>query len=451
MSRSNENAFSLAYLCRLFKQALLNHIQQLLLDFDPVKDGQKLRITREELLYSKLQQSTNSIRTSSSKTKINSIFLLPAASMLAISLESQFLYFKSRFDKQSDAVNQVIARRIFPSSIWKQSDVMMVLAHLLTTTIFLLLLFDDQLESKFVMYLFKVGSDKKEIEIIQNGRILGPAETTLIVRYRTSMNRRVRWIILILFLLLAAFFGSSFLQTAESHKLSNQVYLLKLVEMVFIILYLPLSNVFLILYFLLVVRYIRIKQKCLQKRILQLETVASSLEDSEFQHSHQQKMSRLWRAFKSLNLNLTAIHEEIRGQNRLWSKYLSLYFAIYIMEICFFSYTIFFVSNSSSKVFGKLIFATFGLEFMVLLLFITLECSKVVTSNKRSHLQLGRIVLSFSQSERFLSVFELLKLDQAAARGRDVASVCFKLVNGYRINSQMFQLVRMSFIAKAKK
>ncbi len=322
MSLLGRNTFSFIHLCRFLKQALLNHFQQLLLDFDPVKDGRKLGVTKEELLYSKLQKQNSLSEQDNRTSKMNFTYILPALSMLAISLESEYIYLKASYRRQPKLLNNLIARRIFPSSLWKQSDVMMQIAHFLTTTIFLCLLLAPKLEPKFVMYIFHRKQDNNDevVEIVQNGRLLGKAETLLIARYRTQMNRFIRWIMFVLFLLLAAFFGSSFWQNAQTHQLDNRTFLLKLVELGFICLYLPITNVFMILFFMLVVRYIRIKQQCLRERILKLEALAADLERAEFQHSYKQKMFRLWNAFKVLNVHLTGVHEEIRGQNRVLKK-----------------------------------------------------------------------------------------------------------------------------------
>lgn len=40
-----------------------------------------------------------------------------------------------------------------------------------------------------------------------------------------------------------------------------------------------------------------------------------------------------------------------------------------------------------------------------------------------------------------VSLGDLLKIDLKAANYKNIAGICFKLMNDYRINSQMFQLV----------
>lgn len=427
----------------MLKQTLLNHLQQLLLDFDPVKDARKLDMTKDELLFSKLQQQQNPINifsfSKNKKRTFNSIYLFPASSLLAITIESQCIYLVAGYKRQPEILDTLIARRIFPPALWAQSDVMVQLGLLMATSISLCLLLTPKVEDKFVMYLFEqqTANEENQVEIIQNSQRLKKAETVLIARYRLKMNRRIRWAISVLFTLLAIFYVYSFILTWSLSPGQNYF---KLVELILFTAYLLLVNVFMIFYFLLAVRYIRIKQQCLLKRILCLEAVVEN--NSKVLNC---KISRFWKVFKALNVYQAAIHEEIKGHNRYWSKYLSIIFGIYIMEICFFFYSVLFNFNSegTTSIFSRLIFAIFGLEFSFLLLFITLECSKVVASNRQTHHQLRGIAvrLQQGQSNNFLSVLELLKLDRMVARGKDVASVCFKLINGYRINSSMFQLV----------
>ena len=206
-------------------------------------------------------------------------------------------------------------------------------------------------------------------------------------------------------------------------------------------------------YFLMVVRYVRIKQQCRRVKIAKLlrrtQARLSTVKALSETNSHQ-----LWTYFKRINVEMSAVHEEIRGHNQYWSKFITLYFVVYMMEICYLSYAFFFVPvpETSSKIF----FGYFSVEFTLLLLYVTLECSRVVSLNVRMHRDCLRMALEFTKKAaggivlggnnvskkggvRLLA--ELLQLDDMAANSRNVSRICFKWTNNYRINSQMFELV----------
>ncbi len=143
---------------------------------------------------------------------------------------------------------------------------------------------------------------------------------------------------------------------------------------------------------------------------------------------------------------MAQIYEEVRGQNHFWSKYLTVYFAVYILEIAYLSYAFFFTQTESFLY--KVFFAFLAIEFAALLLYITLECSQIVACNRRTHWRIWRILMTQNANPQQLNkslINETINLDQMAAGSRTVEKVCFKLVNNYRINSQMFQLVKKLF------
>ena len=63
----------------------------------------------------------------------------------------------------------------------------------------------------------------------------------------------------------------------------------------------------------------------------------------------------------------------------------------------------------------RLFFIFFTIEFILLLIYITLECSRIVTTNERMHRDMQQISLKFKTS---LTITELLKLDQMEANGK---------------------------------
>ncbi len=121
----------------------------------------------------------------------------------------------------------------------------------------------------------------------------------------------------------------------------------------------------------------------------------------------------MWNGLNNLNLETFRIFDEIKSHNSYWSKYTTVYFVVYILEICYLSYAFLFVpTNVGIK---RLFFIFFTIEFILLLIYITLECSRVVTTNERMHRDMQQISLKFKTS---LTITELLKLDQMEANGK---------------------------------
>lgn len=207
-----------------------------------------------------------------------------------------------------------------------------------------------------------------------------------------------------------------------------------------------------IFFFLMVVRYIRIKQQCIKVKVVKIlkknQADFSTLKTtSGISHSRQT-------SFKRINAKMLSIYEEIKGQNQYWSKFITIYFAVYIMEICYLSYAFFFVPISEIT-FSKYFFGFFSAEFTLLLLYVTLECSRVVSLNVQMYRDCLKMALEYtrkagigvvlggnSRSKRKVRLLaELLQLDNMAANSQNVNRICFKWTNNYRINSQMFELV----------
>ena len=105
----------------------------------------------------------------------------------------------------------------------------------------------------------------------------------------------------------------------------------------------------------------------------------------QFCHHSSKRYSRtniikLWCEFNQTINQTIYLYEEILGYNKFWSKYLTLYFVSYIIEICYLVYTFFFVDSSIGTFYVKL-FIFFGVEFFLLLTIITYTCSLIVYQN----------------------------------------------------------------------
>lgn len=243
----------------------------------------------------------------------------------------------------------------------------------ITTLAFICLFFDTNLgdNNKYSMFLFtRIQTQSPgDFEIVQNGRLLGKKETACILKYRRRMRRLIFWAIFSIYLLFSVFLGNSFLVTWSADWRLNS---LKLVETILFSVYLPITNLYMVFFFHLTLRYVRIKQGSLQCKLAQLEKlITGSMEVHKNQHRTQQEHYRLW---KRLNVEIAALHDEIRGDNRTWSKYLTLYFLLYVLEIVYFIHGVIFVH--SERAIDKIFFVFFAIELTVLLLSITLGCSQ---------------------------------------------------------------------------
>ncbi|KAH9406314.1 hypothetical protein TYRP_013925, partial [Tyrophagus putrescentiae] len=405
------------------------------------------------------------------------------------------------------------------------------------------------LQNKFVMYLF-VDRQNENVKIVQNGKVLDKTETESIVLYRKRATKFNQIAISILYSSLVAFFLANMFSNWRGTLYDYLTWPITLLASI----YLPITNFFMIFFFLMVVRYIRIKQQCIKVKVVKIlkknQADFSTLKTtSGISHSRQT-------SFKRINAKMLSIYEEIKGQNQYWSKFITIYFAVYIMEICYLSYAFFFVPISEIT-FSKYFFGFFSAElaggpagqkpayyfaslspntvivyaflssarikaardlrakragpeetevdsgqvtseidgkinpmvprakragpeetdvdtgqvtqqlhsrppllwlaklFTLLLLYVTLECSRVVSLNVQMHRDCLKMALEYtrkagnsgvvlggnSRSKRKVRLLaELLQLDNMAANSQNVNRICFKWTNNYRINSQMFEL-----------
>ena len=152
--------------------------------------------------------------------------------------------------------------------------------------------------------------------------------------------------------------------------------------------------------------------------------------------------SSLWRRLQEVNRQMLALFEEIRAQNRFWSKYLTIYFVVYIIEIVYLSYSYLFFDTAELGIL-QLFFPLFAVNFMLVLVLVTLECSQVVAKNCQLYRDMQRAT---AQLQRIypLRVGDQQVVDSMAANYRNVPGICFKMLNNYRINSQMFQMVTLA-------
>ena len=96
-----------------------------------------------------------------------------------------------------------------------------------------------------------------------------------------------------------------------------------------------------------------------------------------------------------------------------------------------------------STTFLEYILISVAVNFVAILLYVTLQCSKLVYRNCKAARQAERIGKRFSmeQSLAQFGVLNRLKVDLAAANYEAVLeTVAFRLATGHQVNSRMFQL-----------
>ena len=425
--------------------SLFSHIRVLFYDLDCVKDQSVYGFTKSELIYEASKDTKNSTK-SDHQPNFNFTYFFPFLLSLTIATDSLVLWAANDFHYEPTAMEGLFSHLIFPRKVWPQADIMMGLAVAMAVTIFPLLFADRMLDRKFAMYLF-TDHRSGDPEIVTggggggNGRTLPPDETRKIVAYRRRMRS-------LMSLLMASLMG-----TAEAFTLWNlythwssvtstaQLYLMAVCIALFFC-YGCFSNLFLLYYFVLATRYIRIKQSCRQLRLTRLaDIIRKKVVSSPFTNNSRKSLqnSSVWRAFQRLNGQFLLIFEEIWAQNRFWCKYLTVYFLVYIIDIVYLWYSFFFLDTSALGIL-QVFFPFFAIEFTLLLVIVTLECSGIVAKNCQTHRDSQRVLLQL-QLVYPLTVFDLLKIDSMAVNYKNIPQICFKLLNNYQINSNMFQMV----------
>ena len=191
-------------------------------------------------------------------------------------------------------------------------------------------------------------------------------------------------------------------------------------------------------YFAMATRYIRIKQRHLMMKLGNLSTLI------HFQASHQLRMPSytqkmmFWTNYKRMQEEICQLYQEISGLNAFWSKYLTLLFTLYVIEVVYIAYSIMFVPSDFAAM--RLIFTFVGVEFIVLLLVITWHCSEIIKMNLRMERNLNRNGVLLQKIFQF-RIGDILKIDSMAMNYKNISKISFKLMDVYRINSEMFEIV----------
>src|SRR5699024_4042815 len=116
---------------------------------------------------------------------------------------------------------------------------------------------------------------------------------------------------------------------------------------------------------------------------------------------------KLFHKFDQIQGQILFIYEEIQAHNRFWSKYLTIYFVVYILEVCILTYAALYVPSDIG--FQKTFFIFFDVEFFLLLIWVTYECSLTVYNNTVAHRRSQQFYLQL-QSVCPLTVDKSLKV-----------------------------------------
>ena len=435
--------FSFRKLLRSTLSALLSHFRLLYLDLDPVKDATIYGVSKEQLLdeirFSKERQEVPE------NSGVHLSYLLPLLTLLFIVVDSVFVFQRNGWQHQAQAMPELFSHRIMPQVVWKLGDVMVFLSMIIPTFIYGNLLFDRTLERKYVMFLFvdtknNGGGKKKGVQIIENGKPLPAEESTAIYAYRKKV---------LIFLAVTVLNTTLFISTLlfwclfQEWRGSFHDYLLLVITGLFIF-YVQFSNILMILYFCVTTtRYLRIK---LRFKTAALQKLAAEVRRKKRRKTDYRRktFSELWTTFGQLHLQMVEFFSEIGGHHRFWSKYLTVYFAFFTVEICYFAFILFFVVIEEKLLAQCLNFI--GAEFLLLLLYVTWQSSRILYQSGRMHRQAVQLALKMGQSaggsRKGFSLADHLKVNRMEDNHRSVATQsCFHLVTGQQINSKMFEML----------
>ncbi len=434
--------------CSKFYTILLNHIYILFTDLDPVKNAKRYRISRDHLLRFRFQPNEVQSKVNFNFGKQNRLdYLIPLFTMsyLAVSDLINIIIAYLNFDHKEDSrfhiskVPKLLAHWVFPQETWLQADVMMILGMLMILSIYFCLIFTPHYEFIWLMFRFDNENGRK-IDIIQNGRFLEQKETVRIAKLQAKVKQVLPIVATAVLALVGLYVLNNFFNNFNNQKsYTFQDYIHFGVISIPFVPYMIFTNFFVIYFFILSCQYLRVKQKCTMEQL-------SSLEKREFSSSSSKVSNNFWNLFKKLNSITWTFQKKIASYNRFWSKYLSIYFLVYMMEICYLSYCFFFLSTTADLTSYVLILAAGN--FVIILFYITLQCSKIDSARETVHRQtmrmaIRRFVKNDGKKEFLKNLFEV---EQKAAEHADQCGetfYSFTLVTGHKINSAMFETVAL--------
>ncbi len=416
-----------------FINILFTHFHTIYTDLDPVKNGNIYYFSRDQLL-NRAQHKKLLDKKADYHNNNRFVYLFPLLTMLYIVISDllYILFFQYKNNVSLMEIPDLFSHRISPPQLWCQTDTIFVIAYCMTLSIYFCLLFTSPLEYRWLMFLF-VDSKGKNVEIIQNGRLLEQSEANRIYFLQSKMKIVLLYVVTIFSVQIGFFVFYNIFQTSAYVAQSVHNFFTLVVAIPFI-LYILFSNFILIYFFVLNSWYLRVKQKCTAKKL-------ASFEEKKFIKTSE---TSFWDGFKKLNFKMSTFQMELVGRNRFWSKYLSITFSVYMAEICYLTYAFFFVSNKVDLI--SYVLPSMAANFVLILFYVTIQCSAIVNTSSTVHRQAMRMAVRRMSGvghnkKEFKTLYHLFKLDLMAANDDEISS--FTLVTGHQINSTMFQSVAM--------
>lgn len=189
-----------------------------------------------------------------------------------------------------------------------------------------------------------------------------------------------------------------------------------------------------VFYFSIFAHYIRLRQ---QFKVQQFARTMKKIKKC-IEKGRMSLLDKLWFKYMNLNMQMSNLCEEITAHNKFWCKYLTLLYLLYIIASCYFIYAFFFDKNGNFWV--KLYLAYFATLFLFILVFATWQCSTIVYNNVRIHRTSQKLAMRFIFANQ-LNIHHMFTIDALASNYQNVKDISFKLLNNYRIDSEMFQFL----------
>ncbi len=148
------------WLCQLLK----THFQTLLVDFDAVKNVPILKTNKKNcFIKNKIYKSDETNSKIYKVFQIHKHFILPEMSALFIFIDSFYVYYCNHFQYSDKSMPTLFSHIIFPNELWRVSDVSLFFIFLGSLITYLNLMFGQQIDSKYLMYLFLIKIIKTNV------------------------------------------------------------------------------------------------------------------------------------------------------------------------------------------------------------------------------------------------------------------------------------------------
>ncbi len=437
-----------------FFKLIVVHIKTVYTDLDSVKD------VPIENLYQNNHLAKYKIAETKSKffsfSKIHKHYIVPEIITWLLVIDSLYILYCHGFHYSDKTIPELFSHLIYPDKLWKVGDITLLFLFANTLITYFILIFDKQVDSKYVMYFFGSKQHKNNDKaIIQNGQPLSRFETKKIVSFRNKVKQVLPYSAASFVLVIHVFC----LYNLFVHWTDSFHWYFTMVGMLVFVIYsvnckypilniicntcpsFETGNVFMIYYLCMTSQYIfyKLQFKKLQYNNL-LDKVSTHIQKKK-EFSVENYKNCYWTQFLVLNNQIFSICREITAHNKFWSKYLTFFYLFYVLDCSFYSYGFFFDDSSNIDFYiFKIFFGICTFDFLFIIIYVTWQCSKVVFQNcqiqKIAQVLAKRLILVHQPNIR-----DMLITDAIASNYKSVKKASFKLLNDYRVDSQMFHLL----------